>query len=140
MKLSHVIVAVVFFVLGALGAYCYLLSGAKVAVSASNVAVTAGDTSVKVETTTPSVEAPAPAAVTFKIEMNVNRQAGDYRDYEMAAGADYKLCEKACEGETQCKAYTFVKAGPRGAVPHCWLKKSVPMAYSDDQCITGVKQ
>ena len=58
----------------------------------------------------------------------------------MAAKDGVELCQKACAEESKCLAFTYVKAGPRGAVPHCWLKNTVPGAYKDEQCITGVKE
>jgi hypothetical protein len=76
----------------------------------------------------------------IRLQHGVNLQGSDYRDFEMAAGATPEMCRDACQAEGQCRAFTYVKAGPRGAVPHCWLKNTVPQSYNDDQCISGVKE
>jgi hypothetical protein len=58
----------------------------------------------------------------------------------MAATDGFEVCQKACADESKCLAFTFVKAGVQGAAPHCWLKNSVPQAYPDATCVSGVKR
>jgi hypothetical protein len=50
---------------------------------------------------------------------------------------DFKICEQACDGDAQCKAWTYVVRGPKYA--SCCLKKGVPNAKSKDSCTSGVK-
>ena len=151
MKASHMVVAIVFFLLGAACAYflkpqCSTLLLRSANQPASETSVVVQQKGDKLAVTVNAPEEPlakpvaAPQGPAFRIEKGVNRQASDYRDFALVRGDDYTLCQKACEAETKCAAFTYVKAGPRGAVPHCWLKNTVPEAYADDQCITGVRQ
>jgi hypothetical protein len=145
MKLSHVIVAIVFLLLGGLAVLAFQHNlpwpGANDSERTTVGWVAGGN--AKGETfyyEHHSGKWPPPKAVSFKMEKNINRQGGDYSDFNTAKGSDVSVCELACESDPKCKAFTFVKAGPRGAVPHCWLKSSVPeQTYNDDQCITGVR-
>ena len=76
----------------------------------------------------------------IRLQHGVNLQGSDYRDFSMEPDASARMCSDACEDDGQCRAFTYVKAGPRGAVPHCWLKNAVPQSYNDDQCVSGVKE
>jgi hypothetical protein len=76
----------------------------------------------------------------ISLEFNINRQGSDYRDFDLAPGAGPEMCRQACEDESQCRAFTYVKAGVQGANPRCWLKNTVPQAYPDDRCVSGVKE
>ena len=162
MKFSHVIVAIAFFILGAICAVVFAgrqeFSFAKPGVPkvgfitepknpgaapqerGTSWWVFGATSSGKTFHTEGHTGAPPPVTVTFKFERDINRQGADYSDFSMAKRANSSVCELACEIDKKCKAFTFVKAGPRGAVPHCWLKNAVPQAYKDDQCISGVKE
>jgi hypothetical protein len=149
MKTIRVILIIVIVLAIAAGVYFFIQNRSQTAATGGNGGATLDNRSAvhQSQTAIPAAAQPKPAAlapaakgVTFRIEKNVNRQASDYRDFEMDSGAGLEICQKACETETTCRAFTYVKAGPRGAKPHCWLKNTVPMAYTDDQCITGVKE
>jgi hypothetical protein len=75
----------------------------------------------------------------ISFEYNVNRQGSDYRDFDLSRGDGPEMCRQACEDEDQCRAFTYVKAGVQADNPRCWLKNSVPQAYPDDNCVSGVK-
>lgn len=151
MKLSHVIVAIVFFLLGAAGVYIFAggacqpagQSGTSVGI-AFGVGHTTAQGGVKVTAASkPAAAKPAvaePKKISFRIEPNVNRHGSDYRDFALDAKAEFGLCQKACEDDSQCRAFTFVKAGIQGSAPHCWLKNTVPQTYPDTTCISGVKE
>jgi hypothetical protein len=49
-----------------------------------------------------------------------------------------KHCEDACKEDSQCKAFTFVKAGVQGANARCWLKSGVPSPVKNTCCTSGV--
>jgi hypothetical protein len=55
--------------------------------------------------------------------------------------ADPWLCANDCSHNPDCKAFTYVKPGFRGAnsPPECWLKNGVPNAVTQEYCISGVK-
>jgi hypothetical protein len=72
------------------------------------------------------------------MEDNTDRMGMDYRSFDLPA-ADPKLCKSACEAETQCKAYTFVRPGVQGPQARCWLKTSVPNPTRSACCVSGVK-
>lgn len=144
MKWSHVIVAIVFFVIGAAAVFfgvsrsCQDVS-LKATTSGTSVGFALG---VAGKADKPAAK-PASAAVapkiTFRIEKAVNRHGSDIRDFEMKANEGYEACQKACEEEAQCKAFTFVKPGVQSTAARCWLKNTVPQAYADDTCISGVR-
>jgi hypothetical protein len=141
MKLSHVLVAIVFFILGVLCVFAYQRYAAPTAAEPTTAAAT--PTAVAETPSAPMAKAPETAAekksAAFRIEVDVNRHGSDYRDYQMEAKAGPELCEKACADDGQCKAFTYVKAGVQGTGPHCWLKNTVPTAYPDNTCVSGVK-
>lgn len=49
-----------------------------------------------------------------------------------------KQCEDACEKDSQCKAFTYVKAGVQGANARCYLKNAVPSPVKNTCCTSGV--
>jgi hypothetical protein len=71
-------------------------------------------------------------------EPGVSRPGSDYRDFELAANAGPEACQRSCEAEARvCRAFTYVRAGVRGAQPHCFLKNDVPEARPDPCCVSG---
>ena len=71
-------------------------------------------------------------------EFETKRGGSDYRSFDLPE-ADYTLCQKACEGEAQCWAWTYVEPRIQGSTARCWLKDSVPDAVSNSCCVSGVK-
>ena len=72
------------------------------------------------------------------MEDNTDRMGMDYRSFDLPA-PDPRLCSSACEAESQCMAYTFVRPGVQGPQARCWLKTSVPGPAQSTCCISGVK-
>ena len=72
-----------------------------------------------------------------QFELNTARPGSSYRHFELSE-ADPALCKKACEEESQCKAWTYVKPGFQGANPVCWLKDTAPTAHQNICCVSGV--
>lgn len=61
----------------------------------------------------------------------------DYRNFPLAVSR-WQECQKHCEDETRCQAWTYVH--PRGGQPaHCWLKDRVPDRVSSSCCVSGTK-
>ncbi len=52
---------------------------------------------------------------------------------------DAAACRVHCAFNSQCKAWTFVKAGVQGNKAVCWLKKTKPARRKSDFCVSGVR-
>lgn len=72
-------------------------------------------------------------------EWNRDRSGADYKNFELI-GANPGLCEKQCQGERKCKAWTYVKPGIQGRQAKCWLKTQVPQAHENPGMVSGVKK
>ena len=74
------------------------------------------------------------------IEANIDRPGGgDYRHF-IPPAADAQLCQQACQSDTQCKAWTYVKPDTvQGPQPNCWLKQTIPVAVPNRCCDSGIK-
>ncbi|SFV34136.1 PAN domain-containing protein [Hyphomicrobium facile] len=76
------------------------------------------------------------------LEFDTNRMGSDYRDFpisnvELRDQAEL-LCKTACEKESQCQAWTYVKPEKEFANAHCWLKNAAPNKTRNNCCISGV--
>jgi hypothetical protein len=71
------------------------------------------------------------------LEYDVNRPGQDYRNFDLLA-ADPALCQRACTGDSQCRAFTYVKPGVQGRSARCWLKTGVPDPIANNCCVSGV--
>jgi hypothetical protein len=74
----------------------------------------------------------------WSMEYDTDRPGQDYESFDLAA-SDPALCENACNGQTRCVAWTYVKPGVQGPHPRCWLKHTVPAAVHNECCVSGVK-
>ncbi|MFC1844436.1 PAN domain-containing protein [Thermodesulfobacteriota bacterium] len=72
------------------------------------------------------------------IETNTDRPGLDYRSFDMPWD-DVDICREACELDTKCKAWTYVKPNIQGPYSRCWLKHSVPNPRPNNCCASGVK-
>jgi hypothetical protein len=72
-----------------------------------------------------------------RAEQNVNRQGGDYRNFEVPIER-YQSCLEACEADGKCKAYTYVRQGVQRRKSVCWLKDSIPAKDPNRCCVSGV--
>ena len=73
-----------------------------------------------------------------EVEHNVDRVGSDYKNFDLAQ-PDPALCQASCDGEAQCKAWTFVKVGFQGPMARCWLKNAVPPPTPSACCASGFK-
>ena len=81
-----------------------------------------------------------PAMIPKGIEVGIDRLGGDYKSFNLPY-PDYRLCQKACEKDRKCKAWTYVKPFTiQGPIPKCWLKSQVPNPIHNSACISGVKK
>lgn len=70
---------------------------------------------------------------------DTDRPGNNYRNFDLPH-PDPDLCLEACQKESRCKAFTYVKPGVQGRSARCWLKDSVPPEKPSDCCISGVKR
>jgi len=71
-------------------------------------------------------------------EYSIDRTGGDYRDLEVPPNPTGDTCKVACEAETQCRAWTYVRPGYLGAEARCYLKDHVMPPRHKPCCISGV--
>ncbi len=71
------------------------------------------------------------------MEQDVDRPGGDYRNFASPT-PNPAVCQNACQSESQCRAWTYVKPGIQGAQAQCWLKSTVPPPRQSTCCISGV--
>ena len=74
---------------------------------------------------------PPPTKYRMAPEPNINRNAGDYKDF---VASDFQQCLDTCVQEDECKAVTFNKASKQ-----CWMKSSVPHRSDDPGYDSAVK-
>ncbi|MFO1370920.1 MAG: PAN domain-containing protein [Candidatus Competibacteraceae bacterium] len=75
----------------------------------------------------------------IRMEYGIDRYGMDYK-YLILVETNPRLCEKACRGENQCKAFTYVKPGIQSSHAVCWLKSGVPPQISNICCVSGVNR
>ncbi len=72
-------------------------------------------------------------------EQNTDRPGLDYYSFNLSH-PNPALCRQTCDADDRCKAWTYVKPGIQGPTARCWLKHAVPRAYTNNCCVSGVKQ
>lgn len=93
---------------------------------------------------TPPATPPAPVAVPTPIVQevppmyNTDLFGGDYREFQLSAGQDWRTCRAACDSDDQCVAWTYVLPG-RQQHGECFLKDTVPQRSESGCCISDVK-
>lgn len=76
--------------------------------------------------------------VTATIEYSIDRQGGDYRNFEMPADPKGAACAAACTADNRCRAWTYVRPGYIGPGARCFLKNQVKAPRRKPCCISGV--
>jgi hypothetical protein len=71
-------------------------------------------------------------------EFSIDRLGGDYRNFDTATDASGEACKAACEGETKCRAWTYVRPGYIGTSARCYLKDKLKPPRHKPCCISGV--
>ncbi len=71
-------------------------------------------------------------------ERNTDRPGQDYRSFWLGKPLPDD-CRRVCEGESRCKAWTFVRPDSRYPLARCWLKSGVPPKATNSCCVSGVK-
>jgi hypothetical protein len=71
-------------------------------------------------------------------EFSIDRAGGDYRSFEITPDATGGSCAKACQGDSRCRAFTYVRPGYGGASARCYLKDKITRPRRKPCCISGV--
>jgi hypothetical protein len=77
-------------------------------------------------------------------EENVDRPGNDFNNFDLnvpppgSLSGPVDICRETCQRDSNCKAWTFVKAGVQGPQPRCWLKNAIPAARPNNCCVSGV--
>ena len=82
--------------------------------------------------------APSPLRAHVSTEWGTDRPGGDIPGKKFEK-PDAVQCGKTCDGDAECKAYTYVYPGVQGPKGQCYLKSSVPAPVANTCCISGVK-
>jgi hypothetical protein len=72
------------------------------------------------------------------IEYFMDRYGGDYRSFEVAPDPAGAPCKTACEAESKCRAWTYVRPGYIAPPARCYLKERITRPQRKPCCISGV--
>lgn len=72
------------------------------------------------------------------IEYSIDRTGGDYRNLDIAPDPEGAPCKAACDGESRCRAWTYVRPGYIGPSARCYLKDKITRPHHKPCCISGV--
>lgn len=78
-----------------------------------------------------------PASLFPPLETNVDRPGNDLWSFIMWVH-DPQVCRSECSGNSQCRAFTYVKPGFQGPFARCYLKRATRTARPNTCCISGV--
>lgn len=80
-------------------------------------------------------------AGTMTADFNVDRPGGDYRYVDLDQPCA-SLCQKECDRDKKCLAYSYNRPGIQGPKARCWLKNTVPerVIQGDPSCcVSGIQ-
>lgn len=72
------------------------------------------------------------------VEYSIDRNGGDYRNFELPSDPTGLACKKACEAESRCRAWTYLRPGYGSPTAHCYLKDKVKPPRRRPCCVSGV--
>lgn len=73
------------------------------------------------------------------VEMSIDRYGGDFRSIELSPDATGAACQKACEGDDRCRAWTYVRPGYLNhTAARCYLKDKITKPRRSPCCMSGV--
>jgi hypothetical protein len=73
------------------------------------------------------------------LEDKINRPGSDYKNFATAWTKGWEECRQACDGESACRSWTYVRKGAQSPQGRCWLKNRVAPPVSDGNTVSGVK-
>lgn len=68
---------------------------------------------------------------------NINIPGGDIANF---LSNDPAVCRSACQNNSNCVAWTWVRPGIQAASGRCWLKNSVPSQVSSTCCVSAIER
>jgi hypothetical protein len=71
-------------------------------------------------------------------EFAIDRVGGDYRNFELPPDPTGKTCASVCDGDTKCRAWTYLRPGYGSPAATCFLKDRVTAPLHRPCCISGV--
>ena len=73
------------------------------------------------------------------LEMSIDRTGGDYRQFDLTSNPSSETCQKTCEAEEKCRAWTYVRPGYLGPnIARCYLKDRITKPRRKPCCMSGV--
>ena len=72
------------------------------------------------------------------IEFSIDRTGGDLRNMDVSADPTGSVCGQACEAESRCRAWTYVRPGYLGPSARCFLKERLTAPRRKPCCVSGV--
>jgi hypothetical protein len=72
------------------------------------------------------------------LDRNLDRPGSDYNNFDLTCPDPY-LCELACDGDPNCRAFSYNPPGMSGPNAKCWLKNNVPPIRNATGVVSGVK-
>jgi hypothetical protein len=72
------------------------------------------------------------------IESSMDRGGGDYKNFEIANNPTPEACQKACEDDNRCRAWTYARPGYVGTAARCYLKDKITRPRRKPCCMSGV--
>jgi hypothetical protein len=72
------------------------------------------------------------------VEYSIDRLGGDYRNLDITADSAGASCKAACEADSRCRAWTYVRQGYISPAPRCYLKDRITRPRHKPCCISGV--
>jgi hypothetical protein len=74
------------------------------------------------------------------IEVGIDRLGGDYHQFDTPSEPSGAACKAACEGDSRCRTWTYVRPGylGAGAGARCYLKDRLRPPRRRPCCVSGV--
>lgn len=72
------------------------------------------------------------------LEFAIDRYGGDYKAMDIAADPTGDTCAKACQADSKCRAFTYLRAGYGNPSARCFLKDRITKPRRKPCCISGV--
>lgn len=71
------------------------------------------------------------------VEFSMDRPGGDYRSFDLPPGPTGNACQAACDADSRCRAWTYVRPGYIGPAGRCYLKDRITAPRRRPCCISG---
>jgi hypothetical protein len=72
------------------------------------------------------------------LEFSISRRGGNYHHFDLPSDPTGKACQKACQDDKRCRAFTYVRPGYGSSSARCYLKAKIPRPKRGYCCISGV--